>query len=132
MIRQPSSYAQLYRWWLDVTSGAAGRLDGWHVDDPHCGYYRTKMVTGGPWVPVRIVCERDIDPDTGELTAPERLVALVEGDRRDPAPMWTFLEPITAEAFATLEARIASDPNMAASRARLDLSATPTLPPRRR
>lgn len=127
-MRRPSTYTESHRWWLDAI---AGRDVDRHDGLPECGYYRMKNVKGGPWVPVHITLAREIDPDTGELTAPERHVALIEGRTRDPAPIWDRLEPISRDDYEHLQQMVATDERMQASMVRLDLSETPTRPPRR-
>ena len=126
-MREPSTFKQVYGWWLDAI---AGREVPRHDGLPECGFYRMKHVSGGPWVPVEVKLVREIDLDTGELTGPERYVALIEGDVRDPAPIWDRLEPISRDDYECLQERVASDPRMAASMVRLDLSAMPTRPPK--
>lgn len=68
-------------------------------------------------MPVEIRVERQIDPETGELTAPERFVALCDGMRRDPAALWTYLTPIPRAEHDALIARRAAIPDMAATMA---------------
>jgi hypothetical protein len=127
VIRQPSTFAQLHRWWLNAI---AGRDVERHDGLPECGLYRMKLVSGGPWVPVEVKVVREIDPDTGELTGPEKYVAICEGRTRDPGPIWDRMEPISRADFDSLVARIAGDERLQASMVRLDLSATPTRPPK--
>ena len=127
MIRQPSTFTQAYGWWLDAI---AGREVERHDGLPECGYFQMKNVKGGPWVPVHITLSRDIDAETGELTGPERYVAHVEGRTMGPVFIWDRLEPISRDAYEDLCARIARDERMQASMVPLDLSTTPTRPPR--
>lgn len=87
-----------------------------------------RMVKGGPFVPVQIKVEREIDDETGELLGPERLVALVDGQRRAPGPVWTHLTPISREEFQALCARKSEIAAMAATHARFDLTEEPILP----
>lgn len=128
MIRQPTSFTEAFAW-----HGAA--IKGHHVEIhdglPQCGFFRMQRVKGGPFVPVRIFIERETCPDTGELTAPERYVAEVEGLRSDPAAIWTYLTPISRADYLALVERHRSEDAMAATMVPLDLSKKPTLPPRR-
>jgi len=119
MIRQPSTKARLYAW---HRAAVAGENPPRHEGLPECGWYRTRLVKGGPWVPVRIWCEQEVDPQTGELTAPEVLRCEVDGMLRDPARAWTFLRPITRAEFEALSARREAIPAMAATMVRLDLT----------
>jgi hypothetical protein len=125
MIRQPTPAAALYRWWNDALAGLAPEV---HDGLPEAGFYRTRLVKGGPWVAVEIKVIRDIDLDTGELEGPERLVALCDGMRRDAARLWTFLTPISRDEYRALLNRRESIPAMAATLAPLDLSKEPMTP----
>lgn len=128
MIRQPSSFASLYAWWSDAVRG---RQPERHEGLPEAGYYRMKLVRGGPWVAVEIVCERDLDDDTGELAAPERLVAVFDGRRCDAERVWTYVQPISRPDYLALLERARTDDRMAATLVPVDLASTPTRPPRR-
>ena len=99
MIRQPSPASQLYRWWNDALAGMAPPV---HDGLAEAGFYKTRLVKGGPWAAVEIKVQRDIDFETGELTGPERLIAICDGDRRDPARIWTYLTPISREEHRAL------------------------------
>ena len=90
-----------------------------------------RRVKGGPWVAVQIVCERDIDDETGELTAPERLVALFDGERRRAETVWTYVEPISRDEYRALLDRAGRDERMAATMVPMNLKDNPTRPPRR-
>lgn len=119
MIRRPSTTAQLYAWHrLALTDPSTPRNDGC----PECGWYQTKLVRGGPLVPVEIRIEREIDPETGELTGPERFVCEVDGMKRDPAKIWTHLRTISREDHRALLARRDAIPEMAATMAAIDLT----------
>lgn len=111
--------ASLYAW---HRAAIAGDNPPRHEGLPECGWYRTRLVKGGPWVPVRIWCQQKVDQMTGELTAPEEFRCEADGMRRDPARMWTFLTPITRADFEALSARREAIPAMAATMARLDLT----------
>lgn len=125
MIRQPSSAAQLYAWHRAAVAGDAPPV---HDGLPECGWFKTKLVRGGPWVPVEIRVEREIDPATGELAAPERLICICENRRRDPARLWTFLTPISRAEHRALTEAPASIPAMAATMVATDLTEIPICP----
>ncbi|GLS88054.1 hypothetical protein GCM10010873_30280 [Cypionkella aquatica] len=95
---------------------------------PEAGFYKTKLVRGGPWAAVEIKIERDVDLETGELTAPERLFAICDGERRNAARLWTYLTPISREEHRALLQRREFIPAMAATRATIDLSEAPVCP----
>lgn len=125
MIRRPSSMRELYEW---HRAAIAGEEPAIHDGIPECGWFQTTLVRGGPLVAVEIRVERDIDMETGELTEPERLIAIVDGDRRDPDQLWTHLTPISREAHAALIERRSSIPAMAATMVKLDLTEEPIRP----
>lgn len=125
MIRQPSTAAQLYAWHREAMKNPdLPRHDGL----PECGWFKRRMVLGGPWVAARIWCERDIDPETLELTAPEVLRCEVAGEPADPLRHWLHLIPISCAEFARLEAARTHDMTMAATHAAVDLTKEPAIP----
>lgn len=126
MIRQPSSFRQLHAW---HSAALRGEQPEQHDGIPHCGWYKRRLVGKGPWVPVRIYVDREIDPETGELTGPERLRCEVEGiDAGDPADIWTYLVPISLAEFRHLMDYRLRDSRMMDARRSLDLSERPTPP----
>lgn len=128
-MRQPTTEAQAYRWWRDAL---AGLRPARHEDDPQCGFYKTRVVRGGPLVGVAIWLEQDIDPETGELTAPETLAAICNGVTRRPDWIrrnWTYFRPISDADYDALIGFQASIPEMAATNARLDLAAMAPIAP---
>ena len=124
MIRQPSSHAQLYGWWLRALANpATPRHDG----IAECGFYKMQHVRNGPWVPVRVFVVRELDRN-GELCGPEILMAEVEGKVRRPESIWLRLTPISREDYAALMDRPTSLPAMAATMVKIDLTQTPMRP----
>jgi hypothetical protein len=99
MMRPPTPARQLYRWWNDALAGMAPPI---HDGMPECGFYKTRIVKGGPWAATEIKIVRDVDLDTGELTAPERFIAICDGERRSAARLWTYLTPISREEHRAL------------------------------
>ncbi|MGB0854915.1 MAG: hypothetical protein ACPGSI_16585 [Pikeienuella sp.] len=125
MIRQPTSPDDLLAW---HRAFMAGQNPGRHDGLPECGWYKTKLVKGGPWVPVTIWCDQEIDPDTGELTAPEVLRADVFGDEKPADEIWTWVTPISREEFDHLyEWRLANQHQLTCTQP-VDITTTPTLP----
>jgi hypothetical protein len=107
-MREPTSLYQSLAWWRSALQG--NDLPR-HDSEPECGFFQMRKVKGGPWVPVSIRLVQELDPETGELTEPERLECLVSGIPADPARIWTYLRPITREAFEALSARsVGQDP----------------------
>lgn len=128
MIRQPTPMSVLFAWHRAAVSGDAPPI---HEGEPHCGWYRTRMVRGGPWVPVEIRVEREIDQETGELAGPERLIAIVDGMRRNPESLWTYLTPISRKDFDDLIYRRAMFPDWSDGSAKIDTSTLATMRPNR-
>ena len=124
-IRRPTPPSVALAWWK---AAVAGGNPPQHEGLPQCGWFKTRLTKGGPWVAARIWIDREIDPLTGELAAPEEYRCEIDGDRRDPAKVWTYLEPISREEYAALLHRRLSIPAMQASMAKLDLIAAPILP----
>lgn len=114
-MRKPTSPWKALRWWREALEGLNPPR---HEGIPECGYYSMQDVKGGPYIPVRIDLSRDIDPDTGELTGPEEMTALVGRDEhRDPVQLWTRLRPITEGEYNMLIAA-----NRRSTRVRIDLT----------
>jgi hypothetical protein len=126
MIRRPSTFTQLYDWHRRAVRGEdVPRHDG----VAHCGWYRMRAVKGGPWIPVRVFVERDIDPVTGELTNPEILRMEIAGKLGgDPHARATYLTPITKYEYERLMEAHRSSLRMQATHAAYDLTAAPVRP----
>lgn len=127
-MRQPTPMSILFAWHRAAIAGEAPPM---HEGLPEAGWYRTRMVKGGPFVPVEIRVEREIDLETGELAAPERLIATVDGMRRNPEAIWTYLTPITREEHAALIQRRKVAPQMAATMAPIITTNLATMRPNR-
>ncbi len=125
MIRQPSSATQLFAWWRRaVINPDQPREPG----IPEAGYYKRRMVRGGPWVAARVWCERDICPRTGELIAPERMRCEVDGQYADPVQQWTYLTPISREEYDAILQRRLNIAGMMTPHEPLDLTRRPIWP----
>lgn len=96
--------------------------------DPQCGWYQTKRVPGGPWVPARIWIEREIDFATGLLVAPEILICEVDAERVDPVEAWPNLLPISNDDYDRLCHRVLSIAAMQSTTRKVNLVAEPILP----
>lgn len=124
-MRTPSTLRQLYRWHSLATRGEEPpRHDGF----PECGWFKTRLVTGGPWIPVEIVIDREIDPLTGELVDDERMIAVIEDERRPAEGIWLSLRPITRDEFDAINEQKRSNPAMSATKVKIDLTASPMRP----
>jgi hypothetical protein len=123
MMRQPTPIANLLKW---HRSALAGKNPPVHESEPQMGWFKTRMVRQGPYVPARIWVERDICPQTGELIDDERLLCEVDGERRDPDREWIWLSkyPISKTEYEHLIALRAALPDMAATHVPFDLTTT--------
>lgn len=102
-MRRPTRFMQAYAW---HQAAIDGRNPPRHPDYPECGWFKTKRVAGGPWLPACIWIVSLVDPETGDLVAPETLLCEVDGRETDPAAAWTYLRPIPREEYeALVEAR---------------------------
>lgn len=123
-MRRPTPASQAYAWHRAAVAGVSPET---HEGDPQCGWYKTRLIKGGPWVAARIWIEREIDA-SGELAAPEQFRCEVDGQRRNPYSMWTYLTPISRAEYDALLHRRDMIPVMQASMAAVDLVAAPILP----
>lgn len=126
-LRLPTSPVAALAWWRDAI---AGKRPATHEDEPQAGWYRRRLVKGGPWAAARIWLVQEIDPATGELLAPETFACVVAGERRSAYREWTYLasNPVTREEHDRLEAARKADPRMAAVLAPFDILAAPPRP----
>lgn len=59
-------------------------------DTPQPGYYKRKLVKGGPFVAVKVwMNEPDVDA-AGDLMDDEGLMMLIEGERVNPDDNWSW------------------------------------------
>lgn len=91
-MRKPTPIASALAWHSDSLNGLAPAM---HPEEPQCGWFKRRLVKGGPFVPARIWLEQEIDPVTGELLADEVLRCEVNGNTRDPHEEWQWLCGIT-------------------------------------
>ena len=124
-MRMPTPPSVAYAW---HRAALAGEAPPTHDGLPQPGWFKMRLIKGGPFVAAKIWIEREIDPATGELAAPEEYRCEVDGDRRDPAKVWTYLTPISKAEYEALLHRRLMIPAMQASMAKLDLIAAPILP----
>ena len=119
MIRQPTDLDAAYAWWRRSVSGErVPRIE----DEPMPGYFKRRMVRGGPFVPVAIWLEQEIDPETGELTAPEELRAISNGQPTDPVRAWLYARPISLAEYDAMTGLRDKIPEMAATHAAVNLA----------
>lgn len=117
-IRRPTSREEQYDHWRRSVAGERVPVA---EDEPHCGFYRRRMVRGGPWIPVEIYLHQEIDPDTGELTADEKLMCVRGGESADPYREWPSCRAISIEEYDALVENHANIADMAATHVAVDL-----------
>lgn len=86
---------ELYKHWNEAVKG--GR-PGVQLDNPKCGFYRTRKQRGGVWLPVAIWMQQEVD-EGGAPLDDEYLVATIDATQTDPVEIWSWCKPITEEAF---------------------------------
>lgn len=84
MMREPTSPDVAFTWWRAALAGEPPPI---HENDPQPGFYETKLVKGGPDIPVRIYLHGETD-EAGELVEPEELRAEQNGHEIEPAAVW--------------------------------------------
>lgn len=98
MIRQPTSPADAYRWYVNALAGIRQDVD---ADAPQCGFFvlrgRTRRFRA-----VAIRLHQEIVD--GELVAPERIEALLDGSPVQIDHVWPSCarHPVTTLEFARL------------------------------
>ena len=128
-MRQPGTEASRLNWWrLAITGHNPPRHDG----DPQPGFYRLRRVRGGPWCAAVIYVHAETDPETGELTEPEALRALVNGEDADPEKIWLSCRPVSAEEYARIADMQDAMPDMKDTGKRINLDALRPITPTRR
>jgi len=118
-MRTPTTQEQLR---AHHAASLAGERPGVDEDTPECGWYRMRMIKGGPWVPVEVRCLQDIED--GELTEPEVMVAIVGSERETKhwRAAWPRCsnKPITEDAYHELV--YSKDETFRATHAPVDLT----------
>ena len=102
-MRTPTPLADQYAWHRAALAGEEPEITA----TAQCGWFKRRLVRGGPWVPARIWLVQEID-DAGELIAPELLQAECNGEYADPDDVWSYVaaNPITEAEFKFLSATI--------------------------
>ncbi|MGP9804064.1 hypothetical protein [Paracoccus sp. NSM] len=119
MIRQPTTRAAQYdHWQRSVAGERVPRIE----DEPQPGFYKRRFVRGGPFVPVEIWLEQQIDPETGELTADEELRAVCNGERCNPYTVWSYCRAISLEEYDALTGARDAIADMAATHVSINLA----------
>lgn len=91
--------------------------------DPQCGRFKMRQDRNGPWLPVAIYLQQEFDPETGELTGDEKLVATVGGKghaaNRDANEIWLWCSkhPVSESSYrvAYLTGKWPEEPTLGAN-----------------
>lgn len=122
--RQPMSEDDLLAWWRSALRNPDLPR---HSDDPQPGWYKTRRVKGGPFIPVRITAEQDVD-GVGELCAPVKIVAFCGEKEVDAREVWTYCQPVSRAEFDALERFRDDHSHRIGDTDRIDLSRMPVRP----
>jgi hypothetical protein len=128
-MREPTPISEQYAWHLAALAGVGPEITA----TPQAGWFKRRLVRGGPWVPCRLWWFQEID-DAGDLLDDERLQAECNGEYADPDDIWSFVasNPITEAEFKFLSATVewsrvnAPDEPMANPRQAVDWCRVPT------
>lgn len=107
-MRTPTPIDEQLAWHREAIAGVELAT---HLNEPHCGWFRRRLVKNGPWVPARIwIDEAPVNEVTGELEGDEIMRCQI-GDVDRTAQLldeWAWLcgEPITQEQFDYMVAYI--------------------------
>lgn len=78
------------------------------TDEPQCGFFKRKLVKGGPFVPAKIWLDNIEQDAAGDLIDQPELICEVNGRRGDAFEQWLFLcsNPISQAEFEYMRAQI--------------------------
>lgn len=102
---KPTPHAALYSWHTNALLGVLADAPEAYNEDPECGWFKRRLVKGGPEVPARIWMYQPTD-ENGDLCDDEKLQCEVDGRFADPHEQWSWLcgIPITEAQFNHLTA----------------------------
>ena len=102
-MREPSSLEAKWAWW---EAAVAGLNPPRYEMEPQVGYYAVRRWRGLPFfLPARIwLSPSVVDFETGELVDDEWIFAEIDGERKNPFKVWTWLRPISEEDYQWLKA----------------------------
>lgn len=83
-------------WWRAAIAGDKPAITA----EPQAGFYKRRLVKGGPFVPVHIWIERELD-EAGDLLSDEVVKCTVDGVLADVDSHWSYCcaRPITEAEF---------------------------------
>lgn len=119
----PKAKADPFAWHAAALAGKASKII---PDIPQCGWYKRRLVRGGPWVAARIWREPDTDLITNRPNGNDILMCEVGADRRDVYSEWMKLctQPIKESDYLHL----AAEAKWAKDHAHDEAEANPTKP----
>lgn len=129
----PTPHAELYRWHTRALEDVDLHfVPEAHPDEVQCGWFKRKLVKGGPFVPARIWMFQPVED--GQLVGDETFQCEVNGSFADAEDQWQWLcrSPITEAEFDYLTAALAwaadnaPDEPMANPREAVDWGRVPT------
>lgn len=84
------------KWWLAALAGERPAI----TDEAKSGFFKRRLVKGGPWVPVHIWIERELD-EAGDLLSDEVVKCTVDGRLADVDSTWSYCagSPISEAEF---------------------------------
>jgi hypothetical protein len=101
-MREPSTNASALAWYWQALNDKALHL-ALEIDysEPCCGWFETRLKSGGPFVPARIWLEQEVCENTGELLSDEVFLCEINGQSFDPVDGWERIaaNPITQARF---------------------------------
>lgn len=83
----PTSLASQYEWFNLAIKGKPAPV---FVDLPQCGWFKRRLIKGGPLVPARIWLYSPTD-EIGDLVGDERLLCDINGTWADAEDQWQWL-----------------------------------------
>lgn len=109
-MREPSSSEARWAWWEAAVSGLNPPR---YENEPQVGFYKVRRWPRLPyWLPARIwIADGPVDPDTGELLDDEWIFAEIDGERKNPLKVWTWLHPVSEEDYKWIVASRPLQPN---------------------
>lgn len=99
-MRKPLTDDEMFAWWR---AALANKRHPGHESEPQPGWYKRRLVRGGPFVAARVWYHQDVD-DAGELLGEPVLRCSVDGRSTDPLDTWTWImgHPIEPEEYDRL------------------------------
>jgi hypothetical protein len=85
-VRKPTPLAISHAWHTQALRDGVEVL----TEEPQCGWFKRRMVKGGPFVAAKIYLRQDVD-DAGDLIDEEILLCEVAGNFKDPQQEWLSL-----------------------------------------